>query len=68
MNQKSKNRYKNNYNDYEDDDDPLVELSKKFDTLVIKESKLMHFGPTSYMAMINNDVIVTKVSRKYLKD
>ncbi|ODV62300.1 uncharacterized protein ASCRUDRAFT_55435 [Ascoidea rubescens DSM 1968] len=56
------------HNDFGNSNDPLVELSKKFDMLVIKESKLMHFGPTSYMAMINNDMIVTRVFNKYLQD
>ncbi|CDK29355.1 unnamed protein product [Kuraishia capsulata CBS 1993] len=45
--------------------DPAIELSEKFDTLVIKENKVMHFGSTSFMAISSSDTALAQIFSKY---
>ncbi|ODV94529.1 hypothetical protein PACTADRAFT_50407 [Pachysolen tannophilus NRRL Y-2460] len=48
------------------EEDPIFELSSKFDSLIIKENKLMHFGTTSFMAVPMVDPMLHKVFENFL--
>lgn len=46
--------------------DPVLELSRDFDLLMLKEAKMAHYGSTSYMAIVSNDPILKNMFKKYL--
>lgn len=46
--------------------DPILELTKDFNVLVLKESKMSHFGSTSFMAVVTNDLVLREMFKKYL--
>lgn len=49
----------------------MISLTEKFDSMLIKENKIMHSGTTSYLAFINNDKYISPLfeisAKKYKK-
>lgn len=41
--------------DIEEEEDPMVSLSEKFDSMMIKENRVMHSGTTSYITYVVQD-------------
>lgn len=58
-------------NDDNDDqsyeEDPLVSLCDKFDTMIIKENRVLHSGTTSYATFIVGDKNLSKIFEAYSK-
>lgn len=47
--------------------DPVMELTEDFDLLLLKESKMAHYGSTSYMAAVSKDPILRDIMSRYLE-
>ncbi|TID30328.1 hypothetical protein CANINC_001030, partial [Pichia inconspicua] len=41
--------------DIDEEDDPMVSLSEKFDSMMIKENKVLHSGTTSFLTYVTQD-------------
>ena len=46
--------------------DPFLELAENFDLMLLKESKISHYGSTSYMSIVAQDPILRQVFQKFL--
>lgn len=51
----------------DNEDDPMVSLSDKFDAMVIKENKILHSGTTSYVTFIVRDKQLSRIFEAYSK-
>lgn len=54
-----------NDNTGDDEDDPLISLCNKFDTMVLKENRIMHSGTTTYVTYFVHDKQLASVFQKY---
>ncbi|KAH3687714.1 hypothetical protein WICPIJ_001298 [Wickerhamomyces pijperi] len=50
----------------EEDSDPISQLTKNFDLLVLKESKMTHYGGTSLVSVIFNDPMLKHTMAPFL--
>lgn len=48
-------------------DDPMLSLTEQFDSLLIKENKIMHSGTTSYVTFIVSDKNLSNIFEAYTK-
>jgi hypothetical protein len=46
--------------------DPVLELTRDFNVLMLKESKMAHYGSTSYMSVLSNDPILRDLFKHYI--
>ncbi|GME76155.1 unnamed protein product [Ambrosiozyma monospora] len=51
----------------EEQEDPVIQLSSKFDKLVFKENYVLHAAGTSYMTLISGDEELSGIFRKYFR-
>jgi hypothetical protein len=57
----------NNDSDTDQENDPMVSLSNQFDSMIIKENKILHSGTTSYVTFIVQDKQLAKIFEAYKK-
>lgn len=48
-------------------DDPLIDLGVRFDKLVIKQNRLVHYGTTSFLGLQANDPVLLAMYRKFFQ-
>ncbi|ONH69191.1 Multidrug resistance regulator 1 [Cyberlindnera fabianii] len=46
--------------------DPVLELTKNFDLLMLKENKMSHYGSSSYMAVVSQDPVLSNIFKRFL--
>lgn len=57
----------NSHEENDEEDDPMVSLSNKFDAMIIKENKILHSGTTSYVTFIVRDKQLSRIFEAYAK-
>lgn len=50
-----------------EENDPMISLTDKFDTMIIKENKILHAGTTSYVTLIVGDKHLSQIFEAYSK-
>lgn len=48
-------------------DDPVMSMTEKFESLVVKENRLMYSGTTAYINFINSDTQLSEIFGPYIK-
>jgi hypothetical protein len=46
--------------------DPILQLTKDFDLIMLKENKISHYGSSSYMAVVSQDPVLRQMFKKHI--